>query len=108
MEFKMSARNNFFGYNGFVWWTGRIVNNADPLCVGRCQVRIFGWHSPNTELVPDADLPWAVPLLPLNNSSSFETPDVNEWVVGFFMDGESGQFPIMMGVLPKADTGENE
>jgi len=25
---------------------------------------------------------------------------MGEWVVGFFMDSESGQFPIMLGVLP--------
>jgi hypothetical protein len=32
----------------------------------------------------------------------------HDWVVGFFMDGESGQYPIIMGVLPgvsQADTG---
>jgi len=38
--------------------------------------------------------------MPINNSKSFSAPRVGDWVVGFFMDGESGQFPIMMGVLP--------
>lgn len=100
----MSNRNTFFGFNGFVWWVGVITNNSDPLTIGRCQVRIFGWHSPLQEMLPDSDLPWAHPLLPINNSTSFETPDIGEWVMGFFMDGESGQFPIMMGILPKATT----
>jgi hypothetical protein len=28
------------------------------------------------------------------------SPDLGDWVVGFFMDGESAQMPVMMGVLP--------
>jgi hypothetical protein len=39
-------------------------------------------------------------MLPINNSKKSEAPRLGEWVVGFFMDGESGQFPIMMGILP--------
>ena len=29
---------------------------------------------------------------------------LGEWIVGFFMDGESGQAPVMMGVLPGIET----
>jgi hypothetical protein len=25
---------------------------------------------------------------------------LGDWIVGFFIDGDSGQAPIMMGVLP--------
>ena len=35
---------NFLGKDGFVWWKGVIENRDDPLHLGRCQVRIFGWH----------------------------------------------------------------
>jgi hypothetical protein len=100
----MTQRNNFFGLSGFVWWVGVVVRNDDPNIAHRVQVRIFGWHTNNTQMLPDSDLPWAHPLLPINNSKSVELPDVGEWVVGFFMDGESGQFPIVMGVLPKTAT----
>jgi hypothetical protein len=39
-------------------------------------------------------------LLPVNNSEVFTTPKEGDWVMGFFMDGTSGQFPVYMGVLP--------
>jgi phage baseplate assembly protein gpV len=96
----MIDKNNFIGLNGFVWWVGIIENRMDPLNMGRCQVRIFGWHTDNQALLPTKDLPWSQPMYPLNASKLWLPPMVGEWVVGFFMDGESAQFPIMMGVLP--------
>jgi len=93
-------RNNFMGLSGFIWWTGVIEGRADPLKIGRCQVRIHGWHTNDKSALPTDDLPWAHPMLPINNSKKSEAPRLGEWVVGFFMDGESGQFPIMMGILP--------
>jgi len=93
-------RNNFLGLSGFVWWVGVIETIVDPLGVGRCQVRIFGWHTEDTSALPTKDLPWAHPMVSINNSQSFQIPNEGEWVVGFFMDGESGQYPIMMGILP--------
>jgi hypothetical protein len=96
----MSARNNFIGLNSFIWWTGVVEGRSDPLGIGRCQVRIFGWHTDDTSALPTKDLPWAHPMWPINSSKLFSVPNIGDWVVGFFMDGESGQFPIMMGVLP--------
>lgn len=93
-------RNNFLGVSSFIWWVGVIENNLDPMELGRCQVRIFGWHTDNKSMLPMKDLPWAMPLRPVNNSRSFATPDLGEWAVGFFMDGESAQFPVMMGIMP--------
>jgi hypothetical protein len=91
---------NFIGKNNFIWWVGVIENRVDPLALGRCQVRIIGWHSINKQLVPTEDLPWAHPMYPLNNSKSFSSPRINDWVVGFFLDGENAQQPVMMGVIP--------
>ena len=92
--------NNFAGLNGFIWWTGVVESRIDPLQIGRCQVRIFGWHTEDKNLIPTADLPWALPIHPSNNSENFSTPKEGEYVTGFFADSESGQFPIMLGVLP--------
>jgi hypothetical protein len=92
--------NNFAGLNGFVWWVGEIETRIDPLGLGRCQVRIFGWHTNNKKLIPTEDLPWAHPIYPINNSKSFSAPMIGDWVVGFFMDGEAGQSPVMFGVMP--------
>jgi len=93
----MKTVNNFAGLNGFIWWVGEVVNNADSLGIGRCQVRIFGWHA---DTIPDVELPWAQAVYPLNNPNSFSPPELKEWVLGFFMDGESGQFPMMLGRIP--------
>jgi hypothetical protein len=94
----------FLGKDGFIWWVGVVENRMDPLGLGRCQVRIFGWHddgSDSAEIkIPVENLPWAMPLLPLNHSNSFSTPELGDWVVGFFFDGQAAQFPVMMGVLP--------
>jgi hypothetical protein len=115
-------QTNFLGKNGFIWWVGIIVNRTDPLGLGRCQVRIFGFHGdftdPNTGLIdpsstaytniPNESLPWALAMYPINNSKSFHPPSLGDWVVGFFMDGESAQMPVMMGVLPGYNVVGNE
>jgi len=98
---------NFAGKNGFIWWVGVVESRVDPLALGRCQVRIIGWHSINKQLVPTEDLPWAHPMYPLNNSKSFSSPRINDWVVGFFLDGENAQQPVMMGVIPGINQWQN-
>ena len=103
----MIDKNSFSGLNGFVWWVGVLENRVDPLGMHRCQVRIFGWHTDNMSLLPTKDLPWAHAMVPVNASRSWQSPVVGDWVVGFFMDGESAQFPIMMGILPGLKRNEN-
>jgi lysozyme len=93
-------RANFLGLNGFVWWLGVVENRLDPLKLGRCQVRIFGWHTDNKSDIPTKDLPWAQPMLPTNGESTTSTLKDGQYVVGFFTDGESAQVPIIMGALP--------
>ena len=83
----------------FLWWVGVVEDRKDPLKLGRCRVRIFGHHSEKKTEVPTDKLPWAHPVLPLNNSSPY-APKEGETVVGFYMDGEEKQFPVMMGVTP--------
>ena len=91
---------NFLGKDGFNWWVGVVESRMDPLNLGRCRIRIFGWHTDNLQELPSDDLAWAHPLLPVNAKDFSNTPYENDWVVGFFMDGESGQFPVYFGVLP--------
>jgi hypothetical protein len=91
---------NFLGKDGFNWWVGVVESRMDPLNLGRCRIRIFGWHTDNLQELPSEDLAWAHPLLPVNAKDLSNTPYENDWVVGFFMDGESGQFPVYFGVLP--------
>lgn len=91
---------NIKSLENFVWWIGEIENRVDPLGIGRCQIRIFGYHTEDKTILPTVDLPWAHPVFPLNASKTFSSPMVGEWVLGFFADGSSGQFPIMLGVIP--------
>lgn len=90
---------DFAGKNGFIWFTGIVEGRQeDPLKMGRIKVRIFGWHSEDRVKCPTDDLPWAQILLPVNGNKSFSLPREAEWVFGFFLDGESGQMPVVMGV----------
>ena len=95
----------FMGKDGFVWWHGVVENRFDPLMIGRCKVRILGWHTHDKEDMPTSQLPWAYPLMPITSASQTEVgysptgPVEGTWVMGFFRDGEAGQEPVMMGTL---------
>ena len=32
-------------YGNFVWWQGVVEDIMDPLMIGRCKVRILGYHT---------------------------------------------------------------
>lgn len=89
---------SFMGLSGFVWWTGVVEDRLDPLNLRRCRVRIFGWHTDNLQLIPTTDLPWASPLD--NDNNTFKTPLEGDYLIGFFLDGESGQVPVYIGSIP--------
>jgi hypothetical protein len=93
------VNNEFAGLNGFVWWIGVVEDRTDPLKLGRCRVRIAGWHSEKVTELPTNNLPWAQAMMPVNNPNTY-TPKESDMVVGFFLDGENAQQPIIMGVLP--------
>ena len=88
---------NFIGKDGFNWWVGVVESRQDPLKLGRCQVRIFGYHTENKQLIPTADLPWSACLVSPNSTQNFSPPKEGEYVVGFFADGASNQDPVIMG-----------
>lgn len=90
---------NYAGLDGFVWWMGVVESRQDPLGLGRCQVRAFGWHSESLADIPSENLPWAHPVNSLN-STSFTTPKESDMVFGFFLDGRNGQVPVILGILP--------
>ena len=96
----------FIGKNGFVWWIGVIEDRGDLLRMGRCRVRIFGWHTNDVSLLPTQDLPWAQPVQPMTGGNTFSTAKVGDWVLGFFLDGDNAQFPMMLGILPGFNGGQ--
>ena len=97
--------NSFMGKNGFVWWQGVVEDRHDPLYLGRCRVRILGWHTENREQMPSESLPWAYPVQPITSAAqtgvgfSPTGPVEGTWVVGFFRDGEDAQEPVFFGTL---------
>lgn len=97
----MINRNNFMGLDGFVWWFGVVEDRRDPLSLGRCRVRIYGWHSEKKNDIPTDHLPWAHPVLPVTgNVGSVASPREGTMVFGFFLDGKDAQFPVMLGIVP--------
>ena len=97
--------DNLFAKEGFWWWVGVVEDRQDPLKLGRCRVRIIGYHIDNKAMLPTQDLPWAFPMQPIisaANSGKGITPLgplEGTWVIGFFADGSECQQPIMMGTV---------
>jgi hypothetical protein len=90
---------DFLGLNNFVWWFGVVEDRIDPLELGRCRVRCFGWHNESSNQIPVDKLPWAHPIVPYG-LKSVQPPTEGTMVFGFFADGEEGQYPIIMGTVP--------
>lgn len=96
--------NLFAGYNGYIWFIGKVENNADPLGYGRVQIRIIGHHNLDKVLLPTEALPWAIvaqstdnPIIGGTGTNKILPNGIR--VVGFFMDGESRQKPMITHTL---------
>lgn len=93
------------GINDFVWWFGVVEDINDPMEVGRIKVRVFGYHNSDSQAVPTESLPWCYQVMPTTSAShnthgsSPTGLNVGSWVVGWFMDGRKGQFPICFGTI---------
>lgn len=93
----------FAGKEGFYWWHGVVEDVNDPLMLGRCRVRIFGYHTDNVLDLPTEDLPWAYPMQPITSaalSGIGQSPTgllTGSHVFGFFRDGDDGQDAVVMG-----------
>lgn len=115
-------RKYFVGRDGFHWWIGQIAeesswvdnkngipsetNENTPGFGERYKVRIMGYHTAVPSELPDDHLPWATVMYPVTagaggNSGTSETANLRQgnFVFGFFMDGEDGQQPVIMGVI---------
>ena len=90
----------------FVWWMGVVEDRDDPEKLGRCRVRIFGYHTDDKSLLPTSDLPWATPVQPITSASISGIGGTpvgvvpGAWVAGWFLDGKNAQQPVIFGTIP--------
>jgi len=111
------SKINFIGEDGFHWFIGQVT--ADPSWREfstkygyRAKVRILGRHPASNE-VPDSELPWAHFLVPpsLGAGKNFGGTSFSlqggETVLGFFLDGDDMQQPIILGALFSGEAEKN-
>ena len=114
----MRERTDYLGRDGYTWWIGEVENIKDPSKLGRVQVRILGWYTGHkakqayTKEMPTKVLPWAQVLLPCDKAQTGSTGSTSElqpgaWVMGFFLDGDEAQLPIVMGAFRGFQTKED-
>ena len=111
-------KSNFSGKDGFSWWIGRVAHpqywKLENLASGhegsaahRVKVRIIGYHPWDNEL-NESDLPWATVLQdPVTGGGQGSMGDTlslvgGETAVGFFLDGEEAQQPVIIGLLNRS------
>lgn len=91
-----------------IWWQGVVEDRNDPLFLGRCRVRIIGYHTNDKQDgtgIPTIDLPWAYPSQPLTSAAMNGIgttplgPIEGTWVFGFFRDGLNAQEPVITGTF---------
>ena len=126
----MSIEHGFFqkhsiGKDGFYWWMGQIapeeswknnipgvpdVDNTHERGWGeRYRIRMLGQQSKSNEEVPDETLQWATVSYPVTaggggrGSSMTANLTQGTFVYGWYVDGEDGQLPVIMGVLGNND-----
>jgi hypothetical protein len=90
----------FAGKNDFVWFKGVVEDRQDPLKIGRAKVRIFGWHTQDKLEMPTENLPWALPIVTLDDGQNVVGLKEGDWVIGFFFDGDDAQQPVITGKIP--------
>ena len=107
------------GRDGFTWWIGRVAHpkywkdtektsllSEKGTLAHRCKVRIVGYHPWDATLKED-ELPWAQVMLDATTGSGQggvgDTMALagGETCIGFFLDGEEAQQPVIMGLLHK-------
>jgi hypothetical protein len=103
------STTNFIGKDGFFWWVGEVEDNEDPMEIGRVKVRILGYYTNfrggTVGDLPTNYLPWATVLQHTSQAGNDGQGESSGQlqpgavVMGFFMDGEYAQMPIVIGVM---------
>jgi len=111
-------KSGVIGRDGFSWWIGRVAHSdywkninlataSKKSSDHRVKVRIIGYHPWDSTLKED-DLPWAHVMLDAVTGSGQgargETLSLvgGETCIGFFLDGEEAQQPVIIGLLHRS------
>ena len=86
------------GISNPLFFVGKVEDILDGAFMGRVKVRAFGIHGTQEEVSTDA-LPWATCVVG-NYDENPTPPPLNSFVFGMFLDGEEGQHPIILGLIP--------
>lgn len=108
-------KSNFIGRDGFRWWIGQIpplddeTSNYGGGWGNKFKVRILGYHPLDDKELKNEDLPWAQVMLSTTdgtggagNSKSVKLRQ-GDVVLGFFMDGDNAQIPVIIGTFGKTE-----
>jgi hypothetical protein len=109
-------KSNFIGRDGFRWWIGQIppIEAQKSQANGggwgnRVKVRILGYHPYSSAELSNDELPWAQVLIPSTSGSGAANYAVNpklrpgDTVLGFFLDGDNAQIPVIIGCFGRTD-----
>ena len=109
-------QSHFIGRDGFRWWIGQIPplesmgKQIDGQGWGnRFKVRILGYHPYSEVDLPNEDLPWAQCLIPTTagsgaaNVSTGVQLQQGDIVLGFFLDGDNAQIPVILATFGRTD-----
>ncbi len=109
-------KSNFIGRDGFRWWIGQIppIEAQKSQANGggwgnRVKVRILGYHPYSSVELSNDELPWAQVLIPSTSGSGAANYAVNpklrpgDTVLGFFLDGDNAQIPVIIGCFGRTD-----
>lgn len=94
--------DDYYG-DKFRWFVGVVKSIGDDR--SRVKVRIFGiHHTEDLTRVSNGDLPWAMVMYPTtggqtSGGNASHSLKEGSWVVGFFVDGEDSQQPIVIGTI---------
>ena len=117
---QSNVTSHFIGRDGFIWWIGQVApestweNNKPNKPVDdnseidgfgeRYRVRIMGYHTCVKD-IPDDALPWATVMYPITAGGGGRSSSQNsnivqgDFVMGFFLDGEQAQQPVILSII---------
>ena len=103
------------GAEGFRWFIGKVEDrDSDPSMLGRVKVRMYNIHPESRALIATEELPWATILGSPNSAGHIKigrspTGIMNDSIViGFYIDGNDGNQPVIMGTIASIQQGEND